>query len=37
VAFAGGLVLLAKEEMVIEGMIHKVIEIERCYGMEVNV
>jgi hypothetical protein len=30
-------VLLAKEEMVLQDMIDKLIEIERCYGIEMNV
>jgi hypothetical protein len=28
---------MAKEEMVLQGMIDKLIEIGRCYGMEKNV
>jgi hypothetical protein len=28
---------MAKEETVLQGMIDKLIEIERCYGMEMNV
>jgi hypothetical protein len=35
--YAGDLVLLAKEEMVLQDMIDKVIEIGRCCGMEMNV
>jgi hypothetical protein len=31
------LVLLAKEEAVLQGMIDRLIEIARCYGMEMNV
>jgi hypothetical protein len=31
------LVLLAKEEMVLQDIIDKLIEIGRCYGMEMNV
>ena len=31
------LVLLAKEEKVLQDMIDKLIEIGRCYGMEINV
>jgi hypothetical protein len=31
------LVLLAKEEKVLQDMIDKLIEIGRCYGMEMNV
>jgi len=34
---AEDLVLLAKEEKVLQDMIDKVIEIGRCYGMEINV
>jgi hypothetical protein len=30
-------VLLAKEEMVLKGMIDKLIGIGRCYGIEMNV
>jgi ABC-type hemin transport system ATPase subunit len=37
VKYADELVLLAKEEMVLQDMIDKVIEIGRCYGMEMNV
>jgi hypothetical protein len=37
VKHAGDLVLLAKEEMVLQGMIDILIEIGRCYGMEINV
>ena len=29
--------LMAKEEMVLQGMIDKLIEIGRCYGIEMNV
>jgi predicted regulator of amino acid metabolism with ACT domain len=29
-------VLLAKEEMVLQDMIDKIIEIVRCYGIEMN-
>jgi len=28
---------MAKEETVLQGMIDKLIEVGRCYGMEVNV
>jgi hypothetical protein len=35
--YADELVLLAKEEMVLQGMVDKLIEIGRCYGMEMNV
>jgi hypothetical protein len=37
VKYADELVLLAKEEKVLEDMIDKLIEIGRCYGMEMNV
>jgi len=37
VKYADDLVLLAKEEMVLQDMIDKLIEIGRCYGMESNV
>lgn len=37
VKYAAGLVLLAKEEMVLKGMIERLIEIRRCYEMEINV
>jgi hypothetical protein len=37
VKHADDLVLLAKEEMVLQGMNDKPIEIVRCYGMEINV
>jgi len=37
VKYAHDLVLLAKEEMVLQDMIDKLIEIGRCYGMEINV
>jgi hypothetical protein len=30
-------VLLAKEEAALQGMTDRLIEIERCYGMEMNV
>jgi hypothetical protein len=30
-------VLLAKEEMILQGMINRLIEIGKCYGMEMNV
>jgi hypothetical protein len=33
---ASDLVLLAKEKTVIQGMIDGLIEIGRCYGMEMN-
>ena len=31
------LVLMAKKQTVLQGMIDKLIEIGRCYGMEMNV
>jgi len=34
---ADGLVLMAKEETVLQGMNDKLIEIGSCYGMEINV
>ena len=34
---ADDLVLMAKEETVSQGVIDKLIEIGRCYGMEMNV
>jgi hypothetical protein len=37
VKYADGLVLLLKEEKVLQDMIDKLIEIGRCYGMEINV
>ena len=37
VKYADDLVLLAKEEKVLLDMIDKIIEIGRCYGMEMNV
>jgi len=37
VKYADDLVLMTKEETVLQGMIDKLIEIGRCYGMEVNV
>ena len=36
VKYADDLVLLAKEEKVLQDMIDKVIEIGGCYGMEMN-
>ena len=35
--YADGLVLLAKEENVLQKMIDNLIEIGGCYGMEMNV
>jgi hypothetical protein len=37
VKYADDLVLLAKEERVLQDIIDKLIEIGRCYGMEMNV
>ena len=37
VKYADELVLLAKEEKVLQDMIDKLIEIGGCYGMEMNV
>ena len=37
VKYADDLVLMAKEETVLQGMIGKLTEIGRCYGMEMNV
>jgi ABC-type enterochelin transport system ATPase subunit len=37
VKYADDLVLLTKEEKVLQDMIDKLIEIGRCYGMEINV
>ena len=37
VKYADELVLLAKEEMMLQDMTDKLIEIGRCYGMEMNV
>jgi hypothetical protein len=37
VKYADDLVLLAKEEKVLQDMIDKLIEIGRCYGVEINV
>ena len=35
--YADDLVLMAKEETVLQGMIDKLIETGRCYGMEMTV
>jgi ABC-type cobalamin/Fe3+-siderophores transport system ATPase subunit len=35
--YADDLVLLAKEEMVLQGTIERLIDVRRCYGMEINV
>ena len=37
VKYTDELVLMAKEETVLQGIIDKLIEIGRCYGMEMNV
>jgi hypothetical protein len=37
VKYADDLVLLAKEETVLQDMIDKLTEIGRCYGMDMNV
>jgi hypothetical protein len=37
VKYGYDLVLLAMEEMVLQDMIDKLIEIGRCYGLEMNV
>jgi len=37
VKYADDLVLMAKEETVLQGMIDKLIDIGSCYGMEMNV
>jgi ABC-type hemin transport system ATPase subunit len=37
VKYADDLVLQAKGEMVLQDMVDKLIEVERCYGMEMNV
>jgi hypothetical protein len=37
VKYAVDLVLMAKEETVLQGMIDKLIENGRCYGIEMNV
>ena len=34
---ADDLVLMAKEQTVLQGMIDKLIDIGRCYGMKLNV
>ena len=34
---ADELMLMAKEEIVLQGLIDKLIEIRRCYNMEMNV
>jgi len=37
VKYADDLVLLAKEEVVLQGMIERLMETGRCYGIEMNV
>jgi hypothetical protein len=37
VKYADDLVLLAKEKKVLQDMIDKLIEIGKCYGMDINV
>jgi len=37
VKYADDLVLMAKEEIVLQGMINRLIEIGSCYGMDMNV
>jgi hypothetical protein len=37
VRYADDLVLLAREETVLQGVVDRLIEIGRCYGMEMNV
>jgi hypothetical protein len=37
VKYADDLVLLAKEEKMLQDMIDKLFKIGRCYGMEMNV
>jgi hypothetical protein len=37
VKYADDLVLLAREEKMLQGMVDRLIEIGRCYGMEMNV
>jgi hypothetical protein len=37
VKYADDLVLLAKDEMVLQGTINSLTEVGRCYGMEINV
>jgi len=36
VEYADGLVLMAKEETVLQDIIDRLMEIKRCYGMELN-
>jgi hypothetical protein len=37
VKYADDLVLLAREEIMLQGMINRLIEVRRCNGMEMNV
>ena len=37
VKYADDLALMSKEEMVLQSMIDKLIEVGRCYGIEINV
>jgi hypothetical protein len=37
VKYADDLVLLAREEKVLQGMVDTLTETGRCYGMEINV
>jgi hypothetical protein len=37
IKYAHDLVLLAREEIMLQGMIDRLIEFGRCYGMEMNV
>jgi hypothetical protein len=37
VKYADDLVLLAKEQTVLQGMTDRITELGRCYGMEMNV
>jgi hypothetical protein len=37
VKYADNLVLLAREEKVLQGVVDRLSEIGRCYGMEMNV
>jgi hypothetical protein len=37
VKYADELVLMVKEELLLQGMIERLIGIGRCYGMEMNV
>jgi hypothetical protein len=37
VKYKDDLVILAREETVLQGMVDRLIEIGRCYGIEMNV